>query len=364
MATAPAKAAAPAPKPAPAPAPKPAPAPAPKPAATPAKTTTAATPAVNAAAAAATKAAQQAAAAANAAAAATQAATKAQTSAQNNNALSAIEDTLSQYGFSGSQLQGLVNFAWGEITSGTSAAQVTLDIQNTPAFQQQFPAIKERVAAGLPPITPAEYLSTQDAMTQTLISAGISPKTVNLDNLIARDVSPTELNSRIQQGYLAVAMAPQEVTSAMQQYYGVTAGQLVQHFTDPTQSESSLLQQAAAAQIGGAALGSGFRGSNRNSTTSPIDAATAKLLAQQGVNFQQAQTGFAQLATQAQLYNPLPGQGQVRGYSTPQLAQAQFFGGPAEQQLQLQAQAEKNYFQQGTNVGQSGQETAAGAYQR
>jgi hypothetical protein len=370
MATAaPAKPApAPAPKPAPAPvAAKPAPAPVPaKPAVTPAKTTTtaASTASVNAAATAATKAAQQAAAAANAAAAATQAATKASTAAQNNSALSQIEDTLSQYGFSGSTLQSLVNFAWGEVTAGTSPAQVTLDIQNTQAFQQQFPAIKQRIAAGLPPITPAEYLSTMDSYTQALVSAGINPTTVNLNNLVAKDVSPTELNDRIQNGYLAVAMAPQEVTSAMQQYYGVTAGQLVQHFTDPTQSEASLLQQAAAAQIGGAALGSGFMGSNRNSTTSPVDAATAKLLAQQGVNFQQAQTGFANLATQAQLYQGLPGQGQVRGYSTPQLAEAQFFGGPAEQALQQQALAEKNYFNQGTNVGQSGQQTAAGAYQR
>jgi hypothetical protein len=352
----------PAPKPAPAPA-KPAPAPVKAPAAKPATTAPTST-SVNAEAVAATKAAQQATAAANAAAMATKAATAQATTANNQSALSQIESTLSQYGFSGSTLQQLVNFAWGEVTAGTSAAQVTLDIQNTQAFQTQFPAIKQRIAAGLPPITPAEYLSTKDSMTQALVSAGINPSTVNLDNLVAKDVSPTELNDRIQQGYLAVAMAPKEVTDAMQQYYGVTAGQLVQHFTDPTQSEASLLQQAAAAQIGGAALGSGFMGSNRNATTSPVDAATAKLLAQQGVTFGQAQTGFGQLATQAQLYQALPGQAQVRGYSTPQLAEAQFFGGPAEQALQLQAQAEKNYFQQGTNVGQSGSTTAAGAYQR
>jgi hypothetical protein len=344
------------------PAPKPAPAPAPKPA--PVKPAAPTSAAVNAEAVAATKAAQQATAAANMAAMATKAQTAAATMANNQNALSQIEQTLSSYGFSGPDLQNLVNFAWGEVTSGTSAAQVTLDIQNTQAFQKQFPAIKQRIAQGLPPITPAEYLSTKSSMTQAAISAGIDPKTVNLDNLIARDVSPTEFNDRIQQGYLAVAMAPKEVTSAMQQYYGVTAGQLVQHFTDPKTSEAVLLQQAAAAQIGGAALGSGFRGSNRTDTTSPVDAATAKLLAQQGVTFGQAQTGFGQLATQAQLYQALPGQGQVRGYSTPQLAEAQFFGGPAEQALQMQAQSEKNYFQQGTNVGQSGQTTAAGAYQR
>ena len=314
-------------------------------------------------------AAQQATAAANAAAAAQTLANKQATTAANQSALSQIEQTLSSYGFTGSGLQNLVNFAWGEIVNGTSAAQVSLDIQNTPEFQQTFPAIKERIAAGLPPITPAEYLSTQDAYTQTLVAAGIDPTTVDTNALIAKDVSPTELNDRIQQGYLAVAMAPPDVINAMQQYYGVTSGQLVQHFTDPDTSEAVLLQQAAAAQIGGAATGSGFMGANQSNMQTPVNAALAKQLAQQGVTYAQAQSGFAQLATESQLYTPLPGQGQVRGnggapYTASQLAEAQFFGGPAEQALQEQAQEEQNYFKQGVGTGTSGQTTAAGTFQR
>ena len=283
-----------------------------------------------------------------------------------------LVDTLSSYGFTPAQLtgpNGLATQAWTEMQAGTPSAQILLNIQSSSTFQKMFPGIQTRNTKGLPPITPAEYLSTKDAMTQTLNEAGISPSSVNLDNMIGLDVSPTELSNRIQQGYLAVSLAPQDVISAMQNYYGVTKGQLVQYFTDPTKNGPLLLQQAAAAQIGGAATGSGFMGKNAQSTTPAISQALALQLAQQGVTYQQAQTGFGQLATQSQLYNPLPGQGQVRGnggapYTASQLAEAQFFGGPAEQALQLQAQTEQAYFKSGTNVGTSGAQTGLGNLQR
>lgn len=280
-------------------------------------------------------------------------------------ALLTIEQTLASYGFSGSALQGLVTFAWNEIVNGTSAAQVALDIQNQPAFIQQFPAISERISAGLPPITPAEYLSTLDSYTQTLVAAGINPSEVNLNGLVAQDVSPTELSDRIQQGYMVLSTAAPDVLNALQNYFGIGSGDLVQWATNTGNSEQKILQQVAAAQIGGAATQSGFMGANNSNMQTPVNASLATLLAQQGVTYGQAQSGFANLATQAQLYGNLPGQGQVRnGWTTDQLAQAQFNGGPGEQQLQQQAQREENYFKAGTGVGTSGSQTAVGAFQR
>ena len=362
MATAPAKA--PAKAPAPAPAPKPAPAKAPTPAP---KTTT--TTASSAASTAAITAANKATAAANAAAAATSAATAQAKTQANQSVAYTVEQTLESYGFSGGTLSQMVTWVNQQIQEGQDAAQISLSLQQTPWFKAQFPAIDQRVKAGLPPITPAEYLSTKDSMTQTLVSAGINPTSVNLDNLIARDVSATEVSDRITQGYQAVAMAPQDVVSAFHNYYGVTRGDLAQYFLDPNTNEESLLRKATAAQIGGAAAGSGFMGATQGSGKFPVDLTLANQLAAQGVNYQQAQTGFAQLANQAQLYTPLPGQGQVRGnggapFTASQLAEGQFFGGPAEQALQQQALQEKNYFQQGSQVGQSGQQTGMGQLQR
>ena len=358
MATAPAKA----PAKAPAPAPKPPPAKAPTPAP---KTTTAS----SAASTAAITAANKATAAANAAAAATSAATAQAKTQANQSVAYTVEQTLESYGFSGPTLTAMTTWVNQQIQEGQDAAQISLALQQTSWFKTQFPAIDTRIKAGLPPITPAEYLSTKDSMTQTLVSAGINPTSVNLDNLIARDVSPTEVSDRIQQGYQAVAMAPQDVVSAFHNYYGVTRGDLAQYFLDPNTNEQSLIRKATAAQIGGAAAGSGFMGATQGSGKFPVDLTLANQLAAQGVNYQQAQQGFAQLANQAQLYQPLPGQGQVRGnggapFTASQLAEAQFFGGPGEQALQQQALQEKGYFQQGSQVGQSGQQTGMGQLQR
>jgi hypothetical protein len=257
----------------------------------------------------------------------------------------------------------LVN-AWRDITNGADPTTVLLDVQRQPQWHTMFKGLYERETKGLPPITPAEYISTKNSMTQALVAAGIDPKAVSLDDLIGNDVSPTELSDRIQQGYLAISMAPQDVVSAFHNFYGVTRGELLHYFTDPKANETSLLRKAVAAQIGGAAAGSGFMGATQGSGRFPVGQQLANQLAAQGVTYAQAQQGFAQLATQAQLYNRLPGQAQVRGYSTPQLAEAQFFGGPAEQQLQLEAQRQQAYFRAGTQLGTAGQQTAAGPMPR
>ena len=284
-------------------------------------------------------------------------------------ALLQIEQTLESYGFSGSALQGLVTFAWDEILNGVSPAQVALDIQNTPQFESQFPAIGLRVQMGLAPLTPAEYISIEDSYDQTLQAAGIPPSSVNFTQLIAQDVSPGEFAARIQQGYLLVAQSPPNVIQAMQDFYGVTAGQLVSYFLNPDTNEATLLRQAAAAQIGGAAIGSGFAGPGNNGGL-PINQTQAETLAAQGVSYQQAQQGFSQLANEKQLYNPLPGQGTRTTFSTDDLLGAQFgSNGPAAQQLQLQAENQEAQFKgtQGVSQGtaQGGQQiTGVGAFQR
>lgn len=257
-------------------------------------------------------------------------------------AWSQLTQTLQQYGFSGSDLTALVSFAQQQIVAGNSQTQVLLNLEQTPQFAKRFPAIVERQKAGLPPISPAEYLSLEASYEQLEHAAGIPANFASYDKLIAADVSPTEYADRINKGYLAVATAPPETVKAMQDYYGVTQGQLAAYFLDPTKAEPILLQQAQAAQIGGASATSGF---------GEVNQSQAMRLAQQGVSYQQAQQGFQNLATQKQLFNPLPGQGQRYGFNTNNLLGEQFGSdGQTKLQLQIQAEQEKNFFQQGTGV--------------
>jgi hypothetical protein len=120
--------------------------------------------------------------------------------------------------------------------------------------------------------------------------------------------------------------------------------------------EPVLLQQATAAQIGGASAQSGF---------GMVSSQEATRLAQMGVNFSQAQQGFQKLASESELYKGLPGQAETP-LTSEQLSEAQFGGDVAAQRvLQRQAQYETGTTNVGTNVAttQAGA-TGAGTVQR
>lgn len=281
--------------------------------------------------------------------------TGAMTSSQQD-AWAQLQQTLQQYGFSGQDLTSLVSFAQQQIVAGNSQQQVLLNLEQTPQFQARFPAIQTLSQEGVA-ISPAEYISLEQQYASLEHAAGLPADFASYDQLIAGQVSPSEYADRINKGYLAVETAPPETVQAMQDYYGVSKGQLAAYFLDPKNQEPLLLQQAMAAQIGGASAVSGF---------GRVDEGQAMRLAQQGVTYSQAQQGFQQLSGEKQLYTPLPGQGQRYGFTTDNLLGAQFGSdGQTKLQLQIQADQEKNYFQQGTGVASTSTGlTGAGQVQR
>lgn len=277
-----------------------------------------------------------------------------------------LQTILAQYGFTGTALTQLVAWAKGQIIAGNDPNLITLNLQQTPQFIARFPAIEQRLKAGLPPITPAEYLGVERSYAQLERAAGIPPNFADYDKLIAADVSPTEYSDRITKGYLAVAQADPTVVKAMQDYYGVTVGQLAAHFLDPSKSTPQLIQQAVSAQVGGASAQAGF---HNGPQTGPegISQGQALRLAQMGVTQPQAQQGFQTLAHEQQLYEVLPGGAHVGNpLSTDQLLDAQFGAdGQTKLQLELQAEFEKGTTGQGTQVAQtSSGATGLGAVQR
>lgn len=268
-----------------------------------------------------------------------------------------LQTTLQAYGFTGADLQALVTFAQQAIINGDSQDQILLNLEQTDQFKARFPAIGQLSAQGVA-ITPADYINLEKQYASLEQQAGLPANYASYDQLIANQVSASEYSARLNQGYLAVAMAPPETQQAMQDYYGATPGQLAAYFLDPKKAEPMLLAQAASAQIGGAAAASGFGEATQ---------ADAFRLAQQGVTYSQAQTGFQTLAGEKQLTSgQLPGQKGSYGFTPENLEQAQF-GSDAQTKLQLQIQAdmEKNSFQSGAQIG-SGQQglTGAGTVQR
>lgn len=272
------------------------------------------------------------------------------------NAWLLLQQLLMQYGFSGSDLTSLVNWAKGQIVAGNSSDLIQLELEQTPQFQKRFPAIKVLANEGIA-ITPAQYIANEQQYASLEQAAGLPPNFASYDQLIAANVSPSEYADRINNGYLAVARADPTVVKAFQDYYGVGSNKLAAYFLDPTKALPILKQQAVAAEIGGASAMSGF---------GEVQQTQAMRLAQMGVNFGQAQQGFQKLASENQLtQGQLPGQG-MGAIDTTSLLNAQF-GSDAQTQLELETRAayEKGTTNKGVGVAQTQTgATGAGAVQR
>lgn len=176
------------------------------------------------------------------------------------------------------------------VKQGYSSDTISLLLQDTKEYKDRFAANEIRKKQGLRVLTPAEYLSLEDSYRQYMAQAGL-PKgfydqNSDFTNYIANDVSPTEVKDRVDMAVQATTQANVAYKQALQQMYGLSDKDLAAYFLDPKRAEPLLQKQAAAAQIGAAALQRGFD-VNKNDFES---------FASEGVTASQAQQGFAYIA--------------------------------------------------------------------
>jgi hypothetical protein len=118
-------------------------------------------------------------------------------------------------------------------------------------------------------------------------------------NLIAGDVSPAELQSRINDGFNAVAQADPTVRQNFARMYGVGDSELAAYFLDPEKAAPLLKERARAAQIAGRAEEqAGIR----------LMAGQAEELARRGVTSEEAQTKFAEISKLGELRQTFAGE--------------------------------------------------------
>ena len=248
----------------------------------------------------------------------------------NGDAQAAIDQYLQQFG-----LQGLAGWAWDQITSGATANQVLVNLYSTTQFKQRFPGITIRQQAGLPPISPAQYVAYEDQAkqmeTQYGLPTGFLTNPGRIAALVGGDVSAAELGARLQQGYQQVAYAPPEVRQAFTGMFGANGdGALAAHFLDPKTALPLLEQQATAADI----MGTGaIAGANMSSTD-------AMKLAQMGTTPSGAESAFQKLQSQSNLFTQQVGESN-NGLTEGQQGVEAAFGlnaGSAQQVAQAQQQ--------------------------
>lgn len=239
--------------------------------------------------------------------------------------------------FQGYGLGTLAGKIYDYVKNGYSSDTISILLQDTPEYKARFAGNVARQKAGLPVLSPADYLSTEDSYRQIMRQAGLPTgfydSTDDFTNFIGTDVSPTELQSRVDLASQATALANPAYKEALQQM-GLDQGSITAYFLDPSASLPILQKQAATAAIGGEALQRGFN----------FDQQYAENLATEGVTQQQAASTYSQIGQQ---FNQLQTLGSIYGSAwTQRTAENAAFIGSAEatqQQAQLIGQEKAQF---------------------
>jgi LysM repeat protein len=171
---------------------------------------------------------------------------------------------------------------------GYTEDTITLELQNTPEYQQRFAANAQRIKKGLSVLTPAEYLSNEDAYRQTLRAYGLTQfdNDAYVRQFIENDVSPSELSTRVSMAVQRVQNADPAIARTLKDYYGIGSADMVAYVLDPNQQLPKIQRQIAAAEIGVAARVQGLE----------TGVSVAEQLAAQGITQAEAQKGYATIA--------------------------------------------------------------------
>lgn len=211
-----------------------------------------------------------------------------------------IKSTLDRYG-----LGSLASQAWALYADETIGADAGIDVigdalRDTPEFKTRFSANAARVRVGLPELSVTEYIGLEKgyegAMRGSGLPAGFYDDPEDFANFISSNTSVAEVQSRVNDGYKAVADANPQVIAQMKELYGVGDGELAAYFLDPAKATPILVRQARAAQISA---------EGKRQAGIQLSAADAEALAREDVTQQEAQAGFGEVAKQQELYSPL-----------------------------------------------------------
>ena len=112
----------------------------------------------------------------------------------NRDAFMALETLFKNYG-----LDSLAGKIYDYVKNGYSADTISILLQDTPEYKARFKGNEARLKAGLPVLSPADYINTENAYRQILrqsgLPSGFYDSTDDFTDWISKDVSPTEVQS-------------------------------------------------------------------------------------------------------------------------------------------------------------------------
>lgn len=266
-------------------------------------------------------------------------------------ARSTINVVLASYG-----LEGLSDYVYTEIIQKETVNinnpdAIIYAIREQPTYKKRFAGNAARLKKGLSELDPATYIGLENQFRETLKANGMPANFYDGNDdfqaLIEGDVSNSELNERVQQGYRAVADADPQVKAQMQNLYGVSEGELAAYFLDPQKAAPLLTRQARAAQISARGLEQGGV---------QLSATLAEDLARRGVTESEAQTGFTAIGKLGELTTQMAGE---TALSQEQIVNQQFGTDvAASQELEKRRRRRVGEFQGGGQFARSQGESA------
>jgi len=211
--------------------------------------------------------------------------------AERKSAYDLLYSQFSQYGL-GALVEPLKNL----IQEGVSPSEFTLRLRDTDAYKKRFAANAQRINSGLRALSEAEYIQLEDqyqdvmrryGMPESYYKKGDLGIQQGFEKFISGDVSPVELEDRIQTAQARVFDANPEVAKTLREFYpGITNGDILAYVLDPKTALPELKRKITAAEIGAGAAMAGL--------TAGLQRATE--LASYGVTKEQAQQGFQTIA--------------------------------------------------------------------
>jgi hypothetical protein len=220
-------------------------------------------------------------------------------------ASSILAATLKYYGMDEPALLADVKTALADrrITGASTIDDIGIQLRESDAFKRRFAGNEARRAANKPAYSVSQYLQLESSYRQVLNAAGMPPDFYNgkedFETFIANDISPDEIQYRVQQGYAAVKNADPAVVNELKTLYGLDEATLAAYFIDPTKTKDAVVRSARAAEIAA---------QSRQQAGIGLNVTQAESLVLKGVTESQAQQGFSQIRQSEQLLNPLMGE--------------------------------------------------------
>jgi len=239
---------------------------------------------------------------------------------EGRDAFLALKTVFENYG-----LGSLAGKIYDYVKNGYSSDTISILLQDSDEYKKRFAANEQRKKAGLSVLNPAEYLAAENSyrqvMRQSGLPVGFYDTNDDFTNFLVGDVSPTELQDRVNLATQASALANSSYKQALQQM-GIGQGEVAAYFLDTKKAMPFIQKAAAQAAIGAEALQRGFQ----------FDQKYMEELATSGISREQAAQAYARIGDEFSTMSTL---GQIYGGGwTQRQAEEDIFRGGTEASAQ------------------------------